>query len=279
MTGKWTQFVLGMVTGVILFAGVAAASQAANGVYGEPSSHPIFVDGSQVVMTAYTIAGNNYVKLRDIGKALDFNVYWKNGVQIDSHSPYTGKEPEIEIPDGLPPTLAKPNLENAHNTSGNGAEKDQVDVEAVRQEILQRTNDLRKEYGLPVLAEDLLLMQAAQVRAEEMAATSGYAHVRPDGSKRTTVTDCPYTSENIHCILSRQLKEDQGGNLAKIAVEEWAASETHLQGMLDQERSSIGVGVAKGVSPSTGKECWYCVQWFLRSGYTITWVDAPITQK
>ena len=35
-------------------------------------------------MTAYNIAGNNYVRLWDIGQQVDFNVYWDNGVQIDT---------------------------------------------------------------------------------------------------------------------------------------------------------------------------------------------------
>ena len=44
-------------------------------------------------MEAYNINGNNYVMLRDIGKALGFNVYWSDGVHIDTNSPYTGSAP------------------------------------------------------------------------------------------------------------------------------------------------------------------------------------------
>ena len=35
-------------------------------------------------------------------------------------------------------------------------------------------------------------MQAAQVRADEMAANTVYSHTRPDGRNFNTVTDCPY---------------------------------------------------------------------------------------
>ena len=55
-----------------------------------------FVDGQEVKMTAYAINGNNYVMLRDIGKAVGFNVHWDstNGcVQIESDKPYTGTAP------------------------------------------------------------------------------------------------------------------------------------------------------------------------------------------
>lgn len=77
MKGKFLQFVLGVLTGAALFGG---ASAAAAGLMAQPAWSPIFVDGQQVQMTAYNILGNNYVKLRDIGRAVGFNVYYQNGV-------------------------------------------------------------------------------------------------------------------------------------------------------------------------------------------------------
>ena len=63
------------------------------GVREKEAWSPIYVNGRQVQMTAYNIAGNNYVKLRDIGKAVGFNVYYQNGVQVDSAASYTGEAP------------------------------------------------------------------------------------------------------------------------------------------------------------------------------------------
>ena len=48
----------GMVLGAVLTGGAAAA-----GVMAEPSWQNIYVDGHQVHMTAYNIAGNNFIKL------------------------------------------------------------------------------------------------------------------------------------------------------------------------------------------------------------------------
>jgi len=90
MKGKFLQFALGIVIGAALFGGVTAV---AAGIVAEPSWSPIFVDGRQVQMTAYNILGNNFVKLRDIGQAVGFNVYYQNGVQVDSDAPYTGEAP------------------------------------------------------------------------------------------------------------------------------------------------------------------------------------------
>lgn len=83
-------FLAGLLLGALVFGGTTAY---AAGVVANLSTQPIYVDGQQVSMTAYSIGGNNYVKLRDIGKAVGFNVYWNNGVQIDSDAAYTGAAP------------------------------------------------------------------------------------------------------------------------------------------------------------------------------------------
>lgn len=250
-------FTAGLLAGAILFGGGPAAEA---GVAAEPSTHRIYVDGVETPMSAYRINGNNYVRLRDIGQAADFNVYWRDGVQVDTYSAYTGEPPwdGVSLQEGLLPLSAVPPEE----------------LEGIRQEIVDRTNELRTAKGLPALKVDAKTMEAAQVRAEEMAAASVYSHIRPDGRKRTTVTDCPYTTENIHCISQWRLKELRQG-LAEAVVQEWSKSQEHLKGMLDPTRSCIGVGVAQGVSPTSGLPSWYCVQWFLREGCRITWVDVP----
>ena len=53
------------------------------------------IDGKDVAMTAITLTddnggGYNYFKLRDLGKALGFNVSWDNGVIVESGKPYVG---------------------------------------------------------------------------------------------------------------------------------------------------------------------------------------------
>ena len=84
--------------GIGILAGLAlsgpAAQAATETLTATRSTQPIYVDGAQVSMTAYSIGGNNYVKLRDVGKAVGFEVYWDgSAVQIVSDQPYTGKAP------------------------------------------------------------------------------------------------------------------------------------------------------------------------------------------
>ena len=68
------------------------SDKAASGAVAKISDQKITVDGVQVNMIAYQIDGNNYVKLRDIGKQVDFGVGYDNAtasVRIDTDAPYT----------------------------------------------------------------------------------------------------------------------------------------------------------------------------------------------
>ena len=88
---KMTYTLLGVLIGGVLLNGNAI--NAAAGLMAQPSTQKIYLDGKPVQMEAYAINGNNYVKLRDVGKTVGFNVYWDGTVQIDSDAPYTGEAP------------------------------------------------------------------------------------------------------------------------------------------------------------------------------------------
>ena len=85
--------------GLGILAGLALsvpAAQAATSITATLSTQPIYVDGQRVDMTAYAIGGNNYVRLRDIGKAVDFGVTYDaaaNSVRIDSAQHYNEESP------------------------------------------------------------------------------------------------------------------------------------------------------------------------------------------
>ena len=95
---KKRDFLIGLLVGAVLFGGLSAV---ANGVIAELSKQPIYVDGQCVEMTAYSINGNNYVRLRDIGKAVDFGVTYNpaaDSVYIDSNSPYVEETQTAQLP-------------------------------------------------------------------------------------------------------------------------------------------------------------------------------------
>lgn len=247
--------IIGMLLGMAFMADGSAQTSAAGNetVPAYPAQVKIMVDGLQANIEAYGINGTTFVRLVDVGKAADFNVYWDgaaNAVQVESDMPYTGK------------------------ASASMAQS--IEVEAIRKDIVARTNAVRTQNGQTALSVDVKLMDAAQVRATELAATTTYSHSRPDGSKFNTVTDCPYVGENIHRITAYYL-DYYDLELAEAAVNDWVASTAHLENILNPDVDSIGVGIAVGKNDK-GDKAWYCVQLFLVEGCSITWVDDPITK-
>jgi len=54
-----------------------------------PTASRVYVDGVELFPTAYTIRGNNYFKIRDIAKALDFYVGWESmTIIVDTSTGY-----------------------------------------------------------------------------------------------------------------------------------------------------------------------------------------------
>lgn len=257
MKKKIFTLLTGLFIGAVITGGASAYTA---GILAERSTNRIYVNGQEVQMEAYTINGNNYVKLRDIGKAVRFEVYWDGDekcVQIESDKPYTGEAP-VKVKTSEP--ASQPEVTTPAD-----------DVDAMKQDIVDRTNALRREKGVAALRVNDKLMRAAQVRADEMAAHTVYSHTRPNGEKFNTVTDCPYMAENIHRIADWVLSDQ---TLTERAVADWSTSTAHRKNMVNPKLSAIGVGLARGVNDN-GDPCWYCVQLFLYDGYVITRVDPP----
>ena len=251
-----------VLCGLVLgFSLSAPAAQAVESLKATLSTNRILVDGQEVHLTAYNINGSNYVMLRDVGKTVGFEVYWDGDakcVQVESGKPYTGEAP------------AK--AEDTKSTE----QPVQTDVAAAKQDIVDRTNALRRAKGIAALRVNDKLMQAAQVRADEMAASGIYSHTRPDGRKSNTVTDSKYTGENIHSISELYLDQQQK-TLSEAVVNLWSNSKAHADNMTSSRYGEIGVGLARGVNQN-GLDCWYCVQVFLLDGCEVTWVDTPASK-
>ena len=248
-----------VLCGLVLgFSLSAPAAQAVESLKATLSTNRILVDGQEVHLTAYNINGSNYVMLRDVGKTVGFEVYWDGDakcVQVESGKPYTGEAP------------AK--AEDTKSTE----QPVQTDAAAAKQDIVDRTNALRRAKGIAALSVNDKLMQAAQVRADEMAASGIYSHTRPDGRKSNTVTDSKYTGENIHSISELYLEQQQK-TLSEAVVNLWSNSKAHADNMTSSRYGEIGVGLARGVNQN-GLDCWYCVQVFLLDGCEVTRVDTP----
>ena len=207
MIMKKKDFALGILCGAMLFSGATAA---AAGITAEPTWQNIYVDGKQVSMTAYNIAGSNYVKLRDIGQQVGFNVYWADGVQIDTDAPYTGVAP-VQKTDELPT------------------------IEEIRQEMIQRINEVRRENGVSGLIVDQSLMDAAQ----ECSAMLNTSHKNKE--ECLTVAACGYPhgfGSNLTVLVGTGMNR-----IAEKAVANWVNSPGHFETIINADCDTLGVGI------------------------------------
>lgn len=86
MKGKYVQFLTGIIIGATL---VPTAYAAVQQLAATPSTQRFYVNSTPVQLEAYAINGNNYVKLRDIGEAVGFNVSYDG----TTNSVYIGETP------------------------------------------------------------------------------------------------------------------------------------------------------------------------------------------
>ena len=197
-----------MVTGMVI--GAVLVSEAAAGIVAEPTWQKIYVDGRQVSMTAYNIAGNNYVRLRDIGQQVGFNVYWSDGVQIDTDAPYSGVAP----------------------LQGTGTQPTDMEI---REEMIRRINQVRRKYSASELAVDQSLMDAAQEYSAQMF-TSHHNQVE---CKTVVASGYPYGFGSNLTVFSITDPE----RISEKAVANWENSPGHLATMIDPNCDTVGVGV------------------------------------
>lgn len=209
-------FVAGLLTGAVLFSGGAAY---AAGIMAEHASQTAYVDGKPIQVDAYNIGGYNYVKLRDIGQAVDFNVYWDGqSIQIDSDAPYTGTAP------AKAPVMS---TEQSGITLTDNLE--------VRQEMIRLINQVRRENGVPELTINTALMDAAQTisakrytthhNQEEVLTARSFGYTHGFASNLTVFTGAA------------------PAYIAQTAVRNWINSPGHFRAMIDPRCDSIGVGV------------------------------------
>lgn len=110
------------------------------------------------------------------------------------------------------------------------------------QQVIELTNKEREKQGLPPLAENPALDQAASLKAQNMFAENYWAHFAPSGKT-------PWDF-----ILGSGYKFSFAGeNLAKNfyssdeVVKAWIASPTHRDNLLNSKYQDIGIAVVEGV--------------------------------
>jgi len=121
--------------------------------------------------------------------------------------------------------------------------------------VVDLTNDERADLAAAPLQRNALLDQAAQQKAQHMAANEYFAHFAPDGTTpwsffRSSGYVYAHAGENlaIHFTDSTEV------------VEAWMQSPAHRKNIVDTKYTEIGVGTAKGTFD--GYDTVYVVQLF-----------------
>lgn len=117
------------------------------------------------------------------------------------------------------------------------------------------TNQDRAKSGIPTLSIDAHLSQAAQLKADDMAAKGYFSHVDPEGRQpwywlQKAGYEYAYAGENLAVNFTDS--ED--------VQEAWMNSPTHHANIVKPQYTRIGIGVAQGMYQ--GKETTFVVQFF-----------------
>ncbi len=117
------------------------------------------------------------------------------------------------------------------------------------------TNAERTEEGLQTLERNTLLDQAAQMKAQDMAAKGYYAHVSPEG-----LTPMHWVEKAGYRYLAIGENLVVNRTEAEQVVDAFMGSPGHRANILRKDFTEIGIGVANGVYK--GKDAMFTVQIF-----------------
>ena len=132
-----------------------------------------------------------------------------------------------------------------------------ADLQAAREAVLARVNEVRREAGVPPVELEPRLSAAAQAHADDMLARSYYAHRSLDGT-------VPHDRVRARGYVSDLVAENiaAGHFNVETVMEAWLHSVDHRRNIVDRRFTQLGVGIAVGTYEHRYKVMW--VQDFAR---------------
>jgi uncharacterized protein YkwD len=124
------------------------------------------------------------------------------------------------------------------------------------QGIINETNKQRLANGLPALAVNLKLNQAASLKTQDMFLKQYFEHVSPSGAG---VGELAKTASYQFIVVGENLALGNFANDQEL-VEAWMQSPGHRANILNKRFTEIGVAAQKGIFE--GQETWLAVQEF-----------------
>ncbi|WP_404784254.1 CAP domain-containing protein [Altericista sp. CCNU0014] len=133
----------------------------------------------------------------------------------------------------------------------------------VRQFALDLANRDRVADGLPPMAEDLELSQAAQRHAEDMLRRNYFDHYSPEGEspadRLTAAGGSGFPAENIGMREDPRVKRIKA-QLLETFQRQWMSSAPHRRNLMNPNYQRFGYGLA--IDPGSGRV--FAVQMFTR---------------
>lgn len=130
-----------------------------------------------------------------------------------------------------------------------------VPAAVIESEIVAMTNDERTANSVGQLTENTLLDQAAQAKADDMAAKGYFSHTGPDGKTPWQwVAGAGYVYQYAGENLAVRFTDSSE------VINAWMASPTHRANIVKPQYTQIGVGIADGTYE--GAPATFVVQYF-----------------
>ena len=222
---------------------------------GYKSRATIYKNGKESVMLAYTIKGNTYFKLRDLGDEMGFGVKWDDKSKTlvllsdkDAEIPVITPDP-VEVADKEEEwdpfkdynPFGTTDVDKSKVTGTTEAEKDQM-----AKEMLVLVNKARKEAGVKPLVLDSNLVKMSKYKAKDMQERGFAGHDGSYGSALDLARMFNESSigENVHDF---GLSPEHMFNI-------WWESPGHRANMLNPDVTRFGFAIAEKEANTVGTE-------------------------
>lgn len=176
------------------------------------NSSIIYRDGKEIELTAFTINGNNYFKLRDIGEAFDIYIGWNgktNTVTIDTSFGY-GEDEQVALAEAL----------------------------RFEEEVIRLVNIERQKENLAPYIGDRRISDVARIKSADMGKNDYFDHISPN-------LGTPFELMDKHGIEFMFGDENiaMGHKTAESVVTGWMNSPPHRASIMNATTfKKIGVG-------------------------------------
>lgn len=204
------------------------ADTAVTGATAKPTDQRITVDGKEVSMTAYKIKGNNYVKLRDIGKTINFGVSFNmatKAVIIDPNGTYVEK---------VKPTPSTPTA--AAITKWNST------MDEFNEEMIQNHSDKAKLLAIAAKYGTTITGKANATTADVISALESMTGAPVDAISFDNKPVSLYWAKQLRKANGETVREDNSSTptttVTDAMLRQW---EQEMIVRINEERAKVGV--------------------------------------